>query len=52
MDEISWWGNVVSEATNGCRVASHVIFLPFADEGNKVVAFKFTMKYLTEEVEI
>ena len=52
MDEISRWRNVVGEATDGCRVASHVIFLPFTDERNEVVAFKFTMKHLTEEVEI
>ena len=37
---------VVSEATDGCRVALHVILLPLSNEANEEVASELAMQDL------
>ena len=43
---------VVSEATDGCRVALHVILLPLSNEANEEVASELAMQDLRKEVEV
>lgn len=50
--EVTRGRNVVGEATDGCGVASHVKFLPLADEANEEVASELAVEHLTEEVQV
>ena len=43
---------VVSETTDGCGVALHVILLPLSNEANEEVASELAMQDLREEVEV
>jgi hypothetical protein len=49
---VTRWADVVSETSNGSRVASHVILLPLAEEPNEEVSLKSAVEYLREEVKV
>jgi hypothetical protein len=50
--EVFGWRNVVSQASNGRGVASHIVLLPLAEEAHEEVSFKLAMQHLREEVQV
>lgn len=52
VEEVTRGRNVVSESTDGGRVASHVVFLPLSEEGDEEVALELAVKNLGEEVKV
>jgi len=50
--QISWWGDVVSQTTDGSLMASHVVLLPLSNERDEVVVSEFLVKNLGEEVQV
>ena len=52
VDPLARWWDVVSEATDRCRVALHVILLPLSNEADEEVASELAMEDLWEEVEV
>ena len=52
VDPVTRRANIVGKTSDGGRVASHVVLLPFSNERNEEVAFELSVEHLTEEVEI
>ena len=52
IEEIFGRRNIVSQSTNGSRVASHVVLLPLSEERHEEVTLKLAVEHLTEEVEV
>ena len=52
IEEILGRRDVVSQSTNGSRVASHVILLPLSEERHEEVTLELSVEHLTEEVEV
>jgi hypothetical protein len=50
VEPVTGWADVISKTTNGCRMTCHVIFLPFTNKRDEVVAFEFSVKHLTHEI--
>ena len=46
IEEVTRWGDVISETANWCRVSGHVEVLPLSDEADEEVSFEFAVKYL------
>ena len=52
VEEITRWRNVVGKTADWCRMACHVVLLPFADEADEEVSSELAVKHLREEVKV
>lgn len=50
--QISRWWDIVSETTDRCLMASHIVLLPLSNERDEVVVSELLVKNLREEVQV